>query len=278
MKRALPRILRTFLAILCFALVNAAFLAPTLGAALCLDPSPGWSLAAACQLGPAVIALDFTVIGAVLALTLLLGRVTCAVLCPLGVLQDAVIRIRRLFPGFRLRHRRASAVRYAALAACVACAAAGYMAVPALLDPYGAYGRIVTDLGLPPLQGLVNLAADWCDAHERYWLMSGDAIRPGLAAAIVAAATLLLVSGLACLRGRWFCDRLCPVGAALSLVARRPLLHLSVDPVKCVGCGQCERVCKTGCIDAAARTVEDSRCIRCFDCVSVCRKGAVKLW
>ena len=46
----------------------------------------GWM--AKIQLLPAVLALNVGVIVGVVAVTLLLGRVYCSVVCPLGVMQD----------------------------------------------------------------------------------------------------------------------------------------------------------------------------------------------
>ena len=48
----------------------------------------GWM--ARVQLLPAVLAVNVAVVAALLVLTLLFGRVYCSVICPLGVMQDAV--------------------------------------------------------------------------------------------------------------------------------------------------------------------------------------------
>ena len=51
-----------------------------------LQPCLGWL--AKIQFLPAVLALNVVVVVALLLLTLLLGRVYCSVICPMGVLQD----------------------------------------------------------------------------------------------------------------------------------------------------------------------------------------------
>ena len=48
----------------------------------------GWI--AKLQFLPAVLALNVAVVVALIALTLLLGRIYCSVICPLGVFQDVV--------------------------------------------------------------------------------------------------------------------------------------------------------------------------------------------
>ena len=94
-----------------------------------------------------------------------------------------------------------------------------------------------------------------------------------LAAAVVSVAAVLV---LAVWKGRWFCNRLCPVGACLALASRRPLVKLGIDASKCVSCGMCERVCKAGAIDAKAKTLDNSQCVRCLDCIGVCGRKAVR--
>ena len=53
----------------------------------------GWM--AQVQFLPAVLALNVGAILFVCALTLLLGRIYCSIICPLGVMQDAISRLRR---------------------------------------------------------------------------------------------------------------------------------------------------------------------------------------
>lgn len=54
----------------------------------------GWM--AKIQFLPAVMALNFIVVIFLVALTLIFGRVYCSVICPLGVMQDAVARLGRM--------------------------------------------------------------------------------------------------------------------------------------------------------------------------------------
>ena len=46
---------------------------------------------------------------------------------------------------------------------------------------------------------------------------------------------------------------------------------------KCIGCGECERVCKSGCHTFTnGRLIDRQKCNSCFDCVSVCH-GALEV-
>ena len=270
--------LRVVLALGCLALVSAAFLMPMMLAALCVDGGRQSVNAAAWQLWPAMVALNIPVVAAILAVTALMGRVYCSTLCPLGVYQDVVIRIRRLFTKKGHCYEAPwNRTRYAVFAATLAAAFAGFFALPALIEPYSVYGRFVTQLVRPALQWTVNLLAAWCDAHEKYWVMSDEIVVAGFLSFWVAAASMIAVTVLAAARGRWFCNAVCPVGTLLSIVSRRSLMKMSIDPSKCVKCGMCARACKAGCIDVKAMSIDNSRCVRCFNCIGACGKGAVKL-
>lgn len=73
----------------------------------------GWM--ARIQFMPAVLALNVGALLFIVALTLLLGRIYCSVICPLGVMQDAIARLRR--KRFKYRYSEArNILRYACLA------------------------------------------------------------------------------------------------------------------------------------------------------------------
>ena len=276
--RRLPKYLRVAVAIACFLSVNAAFLAPVVAETLCLESVPDFSWAAKMQFLPALLALNFAVVAAILAVTALFGRVYCSTVCPFGVLQDVAIRIRRLFT----KKKRAADVprtrwRVALVGAFAVLAALGFLSLAAQLDPYSIYGRFAANVLRPALQRLANLGAAWSDAHEKYWLMGVEVAVPVVSALAAAVVSVAVVLALAVWKGRWFCNRLCPVGACLALASRRPLVKLGIDASKCVSCGMCERVCKAGAIDAKAKTLDNAQCVRCLDCIGACGKGAVRI-
>ena len=138
------RKIRLTLAILFFAAITLLFLdfTGTLHAWL------GWM--AKIQFLPAVLALSVGVILVLVALTLVLGRVYCSVICPLGVMQDVVSWLsgrRSRKQKYRFGHSPArSALRYGVLALFVIALVAGAGSLVALLAPYSSYGRIVSNL------------------------------------------------------------------------------------------------------------------------------------
>ena len=230
-----------------------------------------------CQLVPALLAVNVAALVALAAATLLFGRVYCSTLCPLGVFQDLVIGTARVFTKKHFAYAPAhTTLRYVLLALVGVAFAFGVAAVPALIDPYSLYGRIVTHLFQPLAYALNNAVAWIADRAGHPLVFRQDIFIRSVLASSVAFASLVGVVFLAAGWGRLYCNTVCPVGSLLAVLSRRPLFRIAIDGDRCMGCGLCERVCKSSCIDAKARTVDVGRCVTCFDCLGVCRRGAIR--
>ena len=202
------------------------------------------------QLLPAVLAGNFVLVAAILAVTLLIGRFYCAVVCPMGIFQDIFTWVHKLiFPKKKFHYRKpANWLRYTVLALFVLLMVLGLGSLAALIAPYSAYARMVTQL-----HG--SGVAQW-----------------------VAIATLAVVGVMSFGWGRLWCNTICPVGATLSLVSRYRLFGIRIDKDKCVGCHRCEHGCKAMCIDInGGCTVDHSRCVDCWNCLGECKVGAISL-
>jgi len=207
----------------------------------------------------------------VLLLTLLVGRVYCSTLCPLGTYQDLVIALahRR-----RLRRFRYEAppylLHYTVLILTLAAFLAGSLVLLDLLEPFSIYGRLVHGIGRPMLVAATNAAALTLAAAGVY-AVDPLPLTTNLGALLLGTLPVIgLVSYLAWTRGRFFCNSLCPVGALLGLLARFSLLRIVIDPVTCKECGLCEKVCKASCIDSASKRVDYQACVSCFNCLHAC--------
>ena len=239
----------------------------------------GWM--AKLQFLPSALALNLVVVGVILLANFLFGRVYCSTICPMGVFQDLVIRLRRTVGQWqqdaqtrRLKRLKESGsaekpqvkqylkrfdyvpehkwVRYGVLAlSLVSIFASGQMLI-ALIAPYSAYGRVV--------RSLVGAA-------------SGSVALPLLVTGLV---TLVVIVCCAWIWGREYCNTICPVGTTLSLVSRFALFRPVIDADKCTKCGRCERGCKSACIDAKNHKIDYSRCVACFDCIDNCQQGSLK--
>lgn len=211
---------------------------------------------------------------AVIVLTLLFGRVYCAMLCPLGVLMDMSARIAGRTGKKRKLSYQPGRTRLRALAVIV-CAAgllAGTAVPLAFLDPYSVFGKI-TAATLRPALGWINhliAATKWInpvDVSPVAWVCAG-----------VAAGLLGLVAVAAVFRGRLWCNTVCPVGAVLGFFSKHALFRLQIADSACITCSMCERVCPAQCIDFKNHKIDHSRCVMCMDCVTSCKRSGISLW
>lgn len=269
-------------------------------AVLFLGPAvPVFSLASwlpRTQVGPALYRLLGTgslaaglVLAGVALVTLLAGRLYCAACCPLGILQDGLRFLARRWPLLRRWQDRSSkgrqppscwrlVLRWAVLAATVVAAVLGCTALVALLEPYSACGRIVTELAGPALWAGQQLLAAGLEQVDIYALTGGRLPVTPPTVLGCSAAFLLALTVMAALDGRLYCTTLCPVGTCLGLLAQAAPIRVRFEAVTCTDCGLCARRCRADCIRGSGDTVQVDRaaCVACMDCVAVCPNGAIR--
>ena len=163
------------------------------------------------QFLPALLALNVGIIIALVALTLIFGRIYCSVICPLGIMQDGFAWL-----GLKARRNRYSyspaktALRYVMLAVMVAAIIGGAGVIVALLAPYSAYGRIVQSILSPIWLWANNLLAQWAESHDSYAFYTIDIWLKGGVTLMVAALTLVILAALAWRGGRTYCNTVSP--------------------------------------------------------------------
>jgi len=175
--------------------------------------------------------------GAIVVVTLLFGRFYCSFFCPFGIFQD--------FVGWVARAKRRQVpnlgwLRYAIFGLTAGMLAGGWTTGLLLFDPYSNSGRMAIAF------------------------LSGGFV------------VALVIIALVVWKKRVYCTAICPVGTFLGLLAKFGVSRLRFTE-KCVKCGQCVKVCKTGCLDPKAGTVDNERCVRCLNCLTVCRFGGIRL-
>ena len=236
----------------------------------------GWT--AKVQFLPALLALNVGVVVLLVVLTLLVGRVYCSVICPLGVMQDIISWI----SGRRKKHRyrfsyspERKALRYGVLCLFLVALIAGVGSFVALLAPYSSYGRIASNLFAPVWQWGNNVLARYSEQVGSYDFAATEVWIKSLPTFVIAVLTLVVVGVLAWRGGRTYCNTLCPVGTVLGFLSRFSLFRMTIDEEKCNRCGLCSRQCKAACIDGKEHRIDYSRCVACMDCIDTCRHGAI---
>lgn len=167
--------------------------------------------------------------GTTVVTTLLFGRLYCGRICAFGALTqllDAVVPARlRWEPSLRWE-RRASVAKFVLLGGTVAYYVLSHdFRVYRYVEPFWMYTRTATPL---------------------LWAMLG---------------TLLLASLVV---RNLYCRFLCPVGAALGLIAQVTTLFRIKRWRECTTCKKCEKACEWGAIQGPR--IIRTECVRCDDC------------
>ncbi len=275
------KIVRIVLAAICFLAALWIFAAPS------WPELPAGTWIAKIQFVPALLSLNVLVIAGLVVATLLLGRVYCSVICPLGVYQDTVNRIAIWCSGSKTRKNgkfryapASKSMRIGFLTVFALLIAGGLFTGAAtwaasLIEPYSAFGRMVACF-VKPFAGMVNndLAAHSAQ-QGNYDFISYPIATYGIAMAVVAAVTFVVVTTYAATSGRGYCNQVCPVGTVLGYLSKFSLLKPVINTDKCIRCGKCARKCKASCIDSKKHTIDYSRCVACMDCINACKDKAI---
>src|SRR5574344_139800 len=218
--------IRRILAIIFFVLVTSLFLDFTGTMKIWF----GWM--AKVQFLPAILALNFAIVLALLILTLIMGRIYCTIICPLGVFQDIVI----WFHGKKKRNpytfsKSISWLRYTMLIVMIIALVAGIASLAALLEPYSAFGRMANNLFQPIYLLCNNGLAALAEHFNSYTFYHTDIWLKSLPTFIVAIITFVAIIILAWRGGRTYCNTLCPVGTFLGLISRFSWfkIHINTD-------------------------------------------------
>jgi ferredoxin len=260
--------IRVILATIVFALITLLFLDFT-------GTMHVWfSWLAKIQFLPAVLALNVIVVAVLVILTLLLGRIYCSVICPLGIMQDIIARLNRKKNRYSYSGEK-RVLRYAVLVVFVVLLVVGLGAFAALLAPYSSYGRIAENLLRPVYLFGNNILASIAEHFNSYAFYHADLWIKSLPTFIIAAVSFVVIGYLAWRGGRTYCNTICPVGTVLSFFARFSLFKIYFDEDKCRKCSKCSKNCKASCIDYKNMTVDYSRCVTCGNCLEQCSFDAL---
>jgi len=210
----------------------------------------------------------------VLALTVFSGRIYCSTICPLGTLQDVVSFIAKKFKSKKKRafkyNKETRWWRYFFLLLFIISFLAGTTFFINLLDPYSVFGKIAANLFRPAVVSANNLLAFLFEKMRLYLVFPFVFNGAPWITILTTSLLFLLVVTASALKGRWYCNTICPVGTFLGLLSKTALFKITIDEKSCKSCGVCEKVCKGLCISNKEQNVDFDRCVACYNCFDVC--------
>lgn len=191
------------------------------------------------------------IFGIVILFGLLLGRTICGFLCPIGLGQELLYKIKTP----KLKKNKVtyalSYLKYVLLIALVVIVPLVF-AIPGFCEFICPAGTFEGGLGLLSNQANEGLLAILGPLFT--WKFT----------------VLVLVTVGSIFIFRMFCRFLCPLGALYGFFCRIAMLGVKLDKNKCTDCGLCISVCKMD-----IKRVGDHECIHCGACISVCPTKAI---
>ncbi len=192
--------------------------------------------------------------------TLVLGKVYCSWVCPMGLLTELTDKLRRLLRWLEIRPAHTAlwyGTKYVLLGTGLLMALALSYPLLGALYPPAVVGRELHDL----VFGLFDRA---------------ELGRPGFSLAGLSWMTLVL-GGIVLLEvavsRRWWCRYVCPGGALYGLIGWRRVLRVVRRVDACTDCGDCDTSCHLGLKPMSDRTGRE--CDNCGLCISHCDDDAI---
>ena len=211
-------------------------------------------------LGDASYRISLYALGMIAVMGTLFGRLICGWMCPFGLVQDLLYRIKvkskkKNLPG----HRYLKYLRYVILVVFPVLLVSLILSVKGSTEPWFCEwicpsGTLFGGIPLVLLNDSLRAGAGWRFAWKFF--------------------LLILIVALAVFYYRPFCKYLCPLGAIYGLFNPIATYRLVVDNDKCISCGKCQNVCGMD-----IRTFESPNspdCIRCGECLAACPTGAIE--
>lgn len=206
-------------------------------------------------------------------ITACFGRVYCSWFCPLGLLQEVIDRTAGWI--FRKRERKYQKPRLifrAVFFVIIMILLLMGIALPlGYVEPYSLFGKLFS--------GIIRKLLELINVHtvklQQNTLQSSEAYTVMLWISSIAMFLLVLLT---LLKGRIFCNTVCPAGTILAAIAARSGKRLFIDSSKCVKCRKCEKICNASCINIGEKPVIDfANCFMCMECAGACPVGAIQL-
>ncbi len=199
------------------------------------------------------------IIGIILLYSIILGRTICGFLCPVGLLQELLYKIRTPKLKKNKITRILSYFKYVLLGVLV-------IGIPLI------YGLQAKNIPLPgfckyicpagTFEGAIFLLSN--PNNTDFFSMLGHLFTWKFCLLIIFVVSSVFIY-------RFFCRFFCPLGAIYGLFNKLAILGVKVDDSKCDHCNVCISNCKMD-----VKKVGDHECIQCGECMKGCHNNAIK--
>ncbi len=231
----------------------------------------------------------------IFAITIVLGRLYCGWFCPLGLVMDLEVLVRKAF-GIRYRNlsdglnKILHQSRYAILLFFLFLPIILWITQPPpnlnfavlmvqlLAGPFRPYSVLIDPL-IPLIVPWKTSAVAVFQVNLTFPYAQDIMTYAGQNIGLIIAITFIGLTLASSFFIRRFWCRFCPTGASLGVVNRfkgfkwAPLLHIEKDEEKCTKCGVCKRVCQSQVTDVYEQKggkIKTSMCLLCLRCVEMC--------
>lgn len=266
-----------------FLLINTTYPLNIKGINIFLTLSPLLAITTSLASGKFLF-LEFLPALLIIILTIILGRVFCGWMCPLGTTLDMTDKM-FCFQGLR-PISPISRLKYYLLISLFIISLFG-INIAGWFDPLSLVTRTYSLIILPYLSFLIRVIFDSIYYYLPCLTPSSEPIYSffkryliGYEQSIFAGHILIAIIFMTIVLGgilskRYWCQNLCPLGGLLSLLSFRTFLKRKVDKL-CRECDDCGQFCKMKATFDRGKTYFNERCIRCFNCQSICQVKAIR--
>jgi len=195
-----------------------------------------------------IYASSFILLGIIIVLTVIFGRVFCSFLCPLGAIQEWIRGLGRMLGIRKDLELPAQLDRYARYLKYVVLAVIVYFSYTAGDLVFRAYD---------PFNALMHLGEEFDAKIVGYSILG----------------ILLVVSLFS--KNIW-CRYFCPLGAFLGIIRKISPFRIKRNETSCIGCGKCDTICPAGLDISTVKEVNSADCISCLGCVKNCPNSSLK--
>lgn len=198
----------------------------------------------------------YYMLGIIMLYGVLLGRWICGWLCPFGLVQELLYKIKTPKAKKSIFTRVLSYLKYVILVLFVVVIPLIYM----FRDfPLPAFCKYICPAGT--LGGAVGLLINPENSDKFGMLGPLFTWKFALMVSIIVGSVFIY---------RMFCRFFCPLGALYGLFNRIAIFGIKLEKKSCISCGKCVTACKMD-----IRQVGDGECISCGECIPVCPTQAI---